>query len=179
VLPQSVKGPLALHMEKVSTLHQQDLQVGFGEAPLPRALVRKYPKAGYLLGWQFIFPSANRCVDPLTGRQVRFHIHEKTLQRTVKDAVAAAGINKPVSCHTFRHAFATHLLESGHNIRMVQELLGHKDVETTLIYTHVMHHSLGDVCSPADMLANISSTSSSDTHAHLGRLKSTSPAGAR
>ena len=113
-----------------------------------------YPKAGYQWAWQFVFPSANHCTDPYTGRTVRYHLHEKTLQRAVKDASQRAGICKPVGCHTFRHAFATHLLEAGHNIRVVQQLMGHKDVETTMIYTHVMNSSLAEVRSPADTLTS-------------------------
>jgi integrase len=123
-----------------------------GAAPLPQALGGKYPKAGYSWAWQFAFPSSKCCQDPYTGWTVRYHVHEKTLQRAVKDATRRAGIAKPVGCHTFRHAFATHLLQSGHNIRVVQELMGHKDVETTLIYTHLMNNSLAAVRSPADML---------------------------
>ena len=123
---------------------------------LPRrlmpALAGKYPKAGFSWGWQFVFPSGQHCRDPYTGRTVRFHVHEKTVQRAVREAAGRAGIAKPVGCHTFRHAFATDLLESGHNIRVVQELMGHKDVETTMIYTHVMNNSLAAVRSPADAL---------------------------
>lgn len=151
LLPRSLKAPLAAHLEKVNALHAADLARGFGEAPLPRALAGKYPKAGYLLGWQYVFPSSKHCTDPYTGRAVRYHVHEKTVQRTVQQAVRRAGIVKPAGCHTFRHAFATHLLETGHNIRTVQELLGHKHVETTMIYTHVMQHSLNDVRSPVDL----------------------------
>jgi len=153
LLPRSLKDPLAAHIDKVLSLRAADLAQGFGEAPLPRALAGKYPKAGYLPAWQFIFPSSNRCTDPYTGRTVRYHIHEKTVQRAVKTAVQRAGIAKPVGCHTFRHVFATHLLESGHNIRTVQELLGHKDVQTTMMYTHVMQHNLSDVTSPADLFS--------------------------
>jgi len=153
LLPKSLHEPMTMHLQKVKALHAADLSQGFGEAPLPQALANKYPKAGYLPGWQFIFPSSTRCADPYTGRMVRYHIHEKTVSRTVKEAVMQAGITKHVSCHTFRHAFATHLLETGHNIRVVQELMGHKDVETTMIYTHVMQHNLAEVRSPVDSLA--------------------------
>jgi integron integrase len=152
LLPKSLIAPLSAHIERVRVMHAIDLTRGLGEAPLPLALAGKYPKAGYLWAWQFIFPSTTRCSDPYTGRTVRFHIHEKTLQRAVKEAARRAGIGKPVGCHTFRHAFATHLLEAGHNIRVVQQLMGHKDVETTMIYTHVMNSSLAEVRSPADTL---------------------------
>lgn len=152
LLPRSLIAPLSAHLEKVKALHSADLARGFGEAPMPLALAGKYPKAGLLWAWQFVFPSTQHCRDPYTGRMVRFHIHEKTLQRAVKEAARRAGISRPVGCHTFRHAFATHLLEAGHNIRVVQELMGHKDVETTMIYTHVMNSSMAAVQSPADSL---------------------------
>jgi len=152
VLPQRLITPLATHLLNVKKLHVADLAKGFGEAPLPRALASKYPKAGYLFGWQFVFPSTTHCTDPNTGRTVRYHVHEATVARFIRRAVRLAGIEKHVSCHTFRHAFATHLLETGHNIRTVQELLGHKQVETTMIYTHVMHHNLAEVRSPVDLI---------------------------
>lgn len=152
LLPKSLLAPLAAHLEKVKALHAADLQKGAGEAPLPLAMAGKYPTAGRQWGWQFVFPSAQYCRDPYTGRMVRFHVHEKTLQRAVKVAARQAHISKPVGCHTFRHAFATHLLEAGHSIRIVQQLMGHKDVETTMIYTHVMSSSLAGVNSPADTL---------------------------
>lgn len=152
LMPQRLKPVLLEHLDKVKVLHAEDLARGLGEAPMPQALAGKYPKAGYLWAWQFIFPSTQCCRDPYTGRTVRFHIHEKTLQRAVKEAARCACIAKPVGCHTFRHAFATHLLESGHNIRVVQELMGHKDVQTTMICTHVMNNSLAAVRSPADVL---------------------------
>lgn len=154
LLPRSLLTPLCAHLDRVKELHTADLANGFGEAPMPLALAGKYPKAGYLWAWQFVFPSMQHCSDPYTGRTVRFHVHEKTLQRAVKEAARKARIGKPVGCHSFRHAFATHLLESGHNIRVVQELMGHKDVETTMIYTHVMNSSLAQVRSPADTLLN-------------------------
>lgn len=152
LLPKSLVTPLTTHLERVKEMHLSDLRQGLGEVTLPGALAGKYPKAGYLWAWQFVFPSVNHCQDPYTGRTVRYHLHEKTLQRVVKEASRRAGIGKPVGCHTFRHAFATHLLEAGHNIRVVQQLMGHKEVETTMIYTHVMNSSLADVCSPADSL---------------------------
>jgi integron integrase len=152
LLPHSLKPALSAHLAQVKALHAAELARGYGEAPLPLALAGKYPRAGYQWAWQFVFPSTNNCRDPYTGRWVRYHIHEKTLQRTVKEAARRAGIAKPVGCHTFRHAFATHLLEAGHNIRVVQELMGHKDVETTMIYTHLMNNSLAAIRSPVDAL---------------------------
>ncbi len=153
VLPHRLEPVLAAHLERVKALHAEDLASGRGEAPMPQALAARYPKAGYSWAWQFVFPSSQCCRDPYTGRAVRSHVHEKTLQRAVKAATWRAGIAKPVGCHTFRHAFATHLLEAGHDIRAVQELLGHKDVATTMIYTHVMKTNLASVTSPADLLA--------------------------
>lgn len=153
LLPATLREPLTVHLARVQALHESDLANGLGEAPLPRALAGKYPKAGYQWAWQFVFPSAQHCKDPYTGRTVRFHVHEKTLQRAVKEATRRARVAKPVGCHTFRHAFATHLLEAGNNIRLVQQLMGHKSVETTMIYTHVMSTSLTEVRSPADVLA--------------------------
>lgn len=152
LLPKRLKAPLSAHMDRVRAMHAGDLARGLGEAPLPQALAGKYPRAGYLWAWQFVFPSAEHCCDPYTRRMVRFHVHERTLQRAVREAGRLSGIGKPVGCHSFRHAFATHLLESGHNIRVVQLLMGHKDVQTTMIYTHVMNSALASVRSPADLL---------------------------
>jgi integrase len=152
LLPRRLKAPLSAHLERVRALHAADLARGLGEAPLPQALAAKYPKAGFLWAWQFVFPSTQHCCDPYTGRTVRFHVHEKTLQRPVKEAGRLAGIGKPVGCHGFRHAFATHLLESGHNICVIQLLMGHKDVQTTMIYTHVTNGALASIRSPADLL---------------------------
>lgn len=152
LLPRTLIAPLREHIERLRAMHMADLASGLGEAPLPQALAGKYPNGGNLWAWQFVFPSSQLCRDPYTGRTVPFHVHEKTLQRAVKDAVRRAQIGKPVGCHTLRPAFATHLLEAGHNIRVVQQLMGHKDVETTMIYTHVISTSLAEVRSPADTL---------------------------
>jgi site-specific recombinase XerC len=134
----------------VAALHLADLQAGFGCTSLPFALARKYPGAPRELAWQFLFPAVRRGVDPRDGGQKRHHIDEKVLQRAVRRAAVRAGIHSPVSPHTLRHCFATHLLESGSDIRTVQELLGHKDLATTQVYTHVLNRGAGGVLSPLD-----------------------------
>jgi integron integrase len=150
MLPQTVIQPLQVHLGRVHALHKRDLAEGYGEVWLPEALSRKYPRAGYEWGWQFIFPSKNRSADPDTGVIRRHHVYPDTLHRTVKRAARDAGIYKPVSSHTLRHSFATHLLRAGYDIRTVQELLGHKDVSTTMVYTHVMNKGGRGVTSPLD-----------------------------
>jgi integron integrase len=152
VLPENVVQPLQVHLGRVRGLHQRDLQEGYGEVWLPHALARKYPRAGLEWGWQFVFPSKNRSPDPETGMIRRHHVYPDTVQRAVTRAAKAAQIMKPVGCHTLRHSFATHLLESGYDIRTVQELLGHSDVSTTMIYTHVMNKGARGVKSPLDRL---------------------------
>lgn len=150
MLPEAVIQPLQVHLGRVHALHKRDLAEGYGEVWLPGALSRKYPRAGYEWGWQFVFPSKNRSVDPESGVIRRHHVYPDTLHRTVKLAAHRAGIYKPVSSHTLRHSFATHLLQAGYDIRTVQELLGHKDVATTMIYTHVMNKGGRGVKSPLD-----------------------------
>ncbi len=152
VLPDIVKEPLKEHLEKVKAIHNKDRAEGYGRVLMPDALARKYRNAPADWRWQWVFPQETRWIDKKTGTQGRHHVHETIIQHAVRGSVKRSGLTKRATCHTFRHSFATHLLEDGYDIRTIQELLGHKDVKTTMIYTHVLNQGPKGVRSPVDVL---------------------------
>ncbi len=150
MLPQKLSDALKIQINKTKIIHKQDLSDGYGEVYLPYALEKKYPTASKAIGWQYIFPAAKRSIDPRSGKERRHHLSPQVIQRALRKAVRNSGITKLVGCHTQRHSFATHLLENGYDIRSVQELLGHRDVRTTMIYTHVLQKGGLAIKSPLD-----------------------------
>lgn len=150
ILPQKIKEAMQKHLIQVQRLHQKDLREGFGKVFLPYALAVKYPNAATSWGWQYVFPAKSFSTDPRSGVVRRHHAHQSSIRKAIKRAAELSGIVKPVTCHTFRHSFATDLLAAGYDIRTVQDLLGHKDVSTTMVYTHVLNRGGRGVVSPLD-----------------------------
>lgn len=158
LLPTSLVEPLELHVQRVRLRHEEDVAAGAGYVELPQSLRRKYPNAGSEWPWQWVFPAARQYVHGETGERRRHHAHETALQRAVRIAVQETDLGKRVSCHTFRHSFATHLLETGYDIRTIQKLLGHRDLRTTMIYTHVLQRGPMGVASPLDGIESTAGT---------------------
>jgi integron integrase len=150
MLPEEIVRPLVAHVDRARAQHQDDLRRGHGSVALPDAIATKYPRAPWEPGWQWVFPATRMYLDRKTGLWRRHHLHETVVQRAVREAALRAGFSKPISCHVLRHSFATHLLEAGYDIRTIQELLGHRDVTTTMIYTHVLRRGGRGVRSPLD-----------------------------